>query len=286
MKLGVSSYSFETYRKATGCDYFEIARLAKEIGFEAIEFTNLNTPDPIATARELCTYCASIGLEIAAHTVGADMVNGDPKKVVKELCYLVDVAEALGAPVMRHDLCYSALPEGMTWKEGIDKIAPLIRKVTQYAKEKGIRTCSENHGYIFQDSDRVEYLIQTVGDDNYGWLVDVGNFLCVDEYSLDGVRRALPYVMHVHVKDFLYRKPAELYAEPEGFFKTRNGNLLRGTVLGHGDVPVAACIKLLREAGYDGVFSLEFEGAEDNLEALKLGLAYMKKLAQMPIEKV
>ncbi len=285
MKLGVSSYSFEKYCKDSGCDDFEVARLAKEIGFDAIEFINLNTEDPLETARKLRTYCASIGLEIAAHTVGADLINTEPEKAVKDLCYLVDVAAALGAPVLRHDLCYSALPEGMTWKEGIDKMAPLIRRVTQYAKTKGIRTCSENHGFIFQDSERVEYLIQTVGDDNYGWLVDVGNFLCVDEYPLEGVRRAIPYAMHVHVKDFLYRKTDELYVNPEGFFKTRNGNLLRGTVLGHGDVPVAACVKLLREVGYDGVFSLEFEGAEENLPALRLGLAYMRKLAEMPIEK-
>ncbi len=286
MKLGVSSYSFEKHRKESGCDHFEIARLAKEIGFEAIEFINLDTEDPLSTARELRTYCASIGLEIVAHTVGANLINTEAEKAVHDLCYLVDVTEALGAPLMRHDLCYSALPEGMTWKEGVDKMVPLIRRVTQYAKEKGIRTCSENHGYVFQDSERMEYLMQAVDDGNYGWLVDVGNFLCVDEYPLEGICRAIPYIMHVHVKDFLYRKTEELYVSPEGFFATRNGNLLRGTVLGHGDVPVAACIKLLREIDYDGVFSLEFEGAEENLSALRQGLAYMRKLAEMPIERV
>ena len=71
----------------------------------------------------------------------------------------------------------------------------------------------------------------------------------------------------------------------DGFFNTRNGNLLRGTILGHGDVPVAACIQLLREVGYNGTFSLEFEGAEENLPALRLGLSYMRKLAEMPIER-
>ncbi len=285
MKLGVSSYSFEKYRKETGCDYFEIARLAKEIGFEAIEFFKLEVSDPVATAHELRKYCASIGLEIAAHTVGADLINTDPEEAFCNLALCVDVAEALGAPLMRHDLCYHALPEGLTWEAAEDQMAPIIRRVTEYAAAKGIRTCSENHGYIFQDSERVERLIQVVDHPNYGWLVDVGNFLCVDEYPLDGVRRALPYVIHVHVKDFLYRKPAEMYVDPDGFFGTRNGNLLRGTVLGHGDVPVAACIKLLREVGYDGAFSLEFEGAEENIPALKMGLAYMKKLAEMPVEK-
>lgn len=285
MKIGVSSYSFSKHLKATGCDLFEVCRLAKKIGFDAIEFTAINTEDPIATAKELRTYCASLGLEIASHTIGADLINTEEEKVLNDLYGYIDIAEALGAPLLRHDVCYG-LPEGMTWQDAAQKMAPIIRKVAEYAEKKGIRTCSENHGYIFQDSERMEYLIQLVDHPNYGWLVDVGNFLCADEYSLDGVCRALPYAVHVHVKDFLYRKADELYVEPDGFFKTRNGNLLRGTILGHGDVPVAACIKLLREVGYDGVFSLEFEGAEENIPALELGCAYMRKLAEMPIERV
>ena len=284
MKIGVSSYSFSKYQKATGCDLFEVARLAKKIGFDAIEFTKIDAADPIATARELRLYCNAIGLEIASHTIGADLLNTDPEEIVQTLCGYVDVAEALGAPLMRHDVCYK-LPEGVTWQEAAKTMAPLIRRVTQYAKSKGVRTCSENHGFIFQDSERMEHLIKEVNDENYGWLLDVGNFLCADEYPLDGVCRALPYAIHVHVKDFLYRKADELYVEPDGFFKTRNGNLLRGTILGHGDVPVAACIKLLREVGYNGVFSLEFEGAEENISALERGHAYMRKLAEMPIER-
>ena len=284
MKIGVSSYSFEKHRKATGCDLFEVCRIAKEIGFDAIEFIQINTEDPLATARELRTYCASIGLEIASHTIGADFINTEEEELLQRLYGFVDIAEALGAPLLRHDVCYK-LPEGMTWQDAAQKMAPLIRKVTEYAAQKGIRTCSENHGYIFQDSERMEYLINLVDHSNYGWLVDVGNFLCADEYPLNGVMRALPYAIHVHVKDFLYRKAEELYVNPDGFFNTRNGNLLRGTVLGHGDVPVAACIKLLREVGYDGVFSLEFEGAEENIPALEMGYAYMQKLAEMPVER-
>jgi sugar phosphate isomerase/epimerase len=108
--------------------------------------------------------------------------------------------------------------------------------------------------------------------------------LCADEWPLDGVKRALPYAIHAHVKDFLYRKSDELLARPSGFFGTRNGNLLRGTILGHGDVPVAEAVKLIRKSGYDGTLSLEFEGAEENIPALKAGFKYMGRLMEMPIE--
>ena len=42
MKIGVSSYSFHKYKNATGCDLFKIIDKAKEIGFDGIEFLNLN----------------------------------------------------------------------------------------------------------------------------------------------------------------------------------------------------------------------------------------------------
>ena len=275
MKLGVSSYSFSKHIKATGCDLVEVCRLAKEIGFEAIEFINITTPDPLATARELREYCASIGLEIAAYTIGADLLNGEEEEILKKLYDFVDTAEALGAPLMRHDVTYS-LPEGTTWEDAIPVLAPRIRKVTEYAKAKGIRTCSENHGYIFQDSERVEALIKAVDNPNYGWLVDVGNFLCADCDVVRAVSTAAPYTYHVHVKDFLMKSGA--FDKPEGFFDTRGGNYLRGTILGHGEVPVATAIKALKRAGYDGYVSLEFEGMEENIPALTAGLAYMKKV--------
>ena len=277
MKIGVSSYSFSKYMKQTGCDLKEICGLAKGMGFEAIEFTTIKKEDPVSYAKELRALCKDLGLEISAYAVGMNLLKGDQEENVAELMRCVDVAAALGAPVMRHDIC-SALPDGMTWEDAIPEMAPMIRCVTEYAAEKGIRTCSENHGFIFQDSLRVEKVIRAVNHENYRWLLDIGNFLCADEMPTDAIARALPYTVHVHVKDFLYRKADELSVLPEGFFQTRNGNLLRGTVLGHGEVPVAACIKTILEYGYDGTVSLEFEGTEENLTALRLSLSYLKKL--------
>ena len=42
MKIGVSSYSFAKYMKATGANYIDICNKAKEIGFDGIEFIDLN----------------------------------------------------------------------------------------------------------------------------------------------------------------------------------------------------------------------------------------------------
>ncbi|MDD5898862.1 MAG: sugar phosphate isomerase/epimerase [Clostridia bacterium] len=283
MKIGVSSYSYSHYMQSTGADFFEVARLAKEQGFDAIEFLPLTKRDEdetlMDTAAALRRHCEELGIEICAYTIGADLLNGLGVPVEDEPARLkgcVDVCKALGAPVMRHDVAWK-LPEGMTWEQGIEELIPRIREVTEYAAQQGIRTCTENHGFIYQDSSRVKALIDGVNHPNYGWLVDIGNFICADEDHLSAVRVAAPYAFHVHAKDFL-RKSADAIDPGDGWFLSRGGQHIRGTVVGHGVVPVKECLDVIRESGYQGVVSLEFEGMEENLPAVVNGLAYLRRV--------
>ena len=280
MKIGVSSYSFAKYIKSTGASYFEICDLAKSMGFEAIDFINLDSfgisGDPIEIAKEIGPYCEKIGLPVAAYTVSANLLSDDIRAQIDYLKKCVDVTELLGAKILRHDVCGSLrkLPN-YTYRDAIKEMVPAIREVTEYARSKGIRTCTENHGQIFQAAERVEELILAVDNDNYGWLCDIGNFLCADRDPVASVSVAAPYAFHVHAKDFLF-KSGEFDA-PDGYFKTAGMNALRGTVLGHGIVPVKTCMKILQKHGYDGCVCIEFEGLEDNIKALEYGISYLRK---------
>jgi sugar phosphate isomerase/epimerase len=134
---------------------------------------------------------------------------------------------------------------------------------------------SENHGHFYQDSERCEALMKAVNHPNYGALVDIGNFLCADDDPVRAVTRMAPYAFHVHAKDF-HIKPLD--ADPgQGWFRSRGGTCLRGSIVGHGNVDVPGCLKALREGGYDGFVSIEFEGMEDNKLALEIGLANLRR---------
>jgi sugar phosphate isomerase/epimerase len=212
--------------------------------------------------------------------VGADFLNGsggDPAKEAARLKEQVDIAKILGAPGMRHDVAWALkdTSRGRTYREVIPHIAGSIREVTEYAAKLGIKTMSENHGYFFQDSSRMEALVQAVNHPNYGLLVDMGNFMCADENSLDALVTAMPYAFHVHAKDFLW-KPGTEPQPDDSWFPTRSGNHLRGTILGHGAVQVAQCLGYIKKTGYDGVLSLEFEGSEDPLDAIRRGCQFLK----------
>lgn len=276
MKIGVSSYSFRKYMLTTGASYIDICDKAKELGFEGIEFVPFTDCDPLEMAKKVREHCEKIGLPIIAYTVGANFLADDIEAEIARVKGCVDVCEALGAPLMRHDVASKLRPIHMySYEDAISEMAPRIREVTEYAEMKGIRTCSENHGFIFQSPERVEELILAVGHKNYGWLCDMGNFLCVDVDPAEAVYVAAPYAFHVHAKDFLFKPGNDL--APAGFgLVTGGGNYLRGTIVGHGVVPVRQCVNILKRAGYDAWLSLEFEGTEDNITALQQGLAYLK----------
>lgn len=281
MKISVSSYSFHQYIKAGKLTQLECVAKAKEMGFDAIEFTDLKgdtLDEQKALALEIKKEAERVGIEINAYTIGANLYHEceeDSEREIERLKGQLDVAKLLGAKVMRHDVCYTLGKTGnaRSFELMLPTIAKNARRVTEYAETLGIRTCSENHGFIAQDSDRVERLFNTVAHDNYGLLVDMGNFLCVDEDPVRAVSRVAPYAVHVHAKDFIRFDEAV-----EGrTIMTRGASYIAGTVIGEGVVPVRQCLKILKRAGYEGYVSVEYEGKEDCIAGIERGLANLKR---------
>lgn len=287
MKTCVSSYSFSSYMRQSGANQLDLIVLAKEMGFDAIEMTDLDAPDGMTKqefAGLLREESERLSLPIVNYTIGADLLNApDLDAEVERLCAQVEVAKTLGAFGMRHDATggfRNNFRRYKTFDSALPTLAEGCRRVTEYAAGLGVTTMVENHGQFCQESTRVEKLVGAVDHSNFGLLVDVGNFLCADEPSVLAVARVAAFARHVHVKDFHVKSGSE--PNPgRGFFGTRGGNYLRGAILGHGDVPVYQCLRILREQGYDGYVSIEFEGMEENLPALEIGLENLKNYIAM-----
>ena len=284
MKIGVSSYSYSRLVGSGNIRQIDVISKAKEAGFDVIEFSTISVPQGKTLkdyARELRDEAERVGIPIANYTIGADCVNGcggDLRAEVERLKGEVDIAEILGAPGMRHDITYN-MPRGRfaTFDDAIAAIAPAVREVSEYAASKGIRTMTENHGFISQDSTRVERLVSAVGHPNFGVLIDIGNFSCADEDQAVAVGRLAPLAFHVHAKDF-HIKSGNGVNPGEGWFMSRGGNFLRGAIIGHGDVPLLQALRALKRTGYDGVLSVEFEGMEDPETGIRIGRDNLIKL--------
>lgn len=286
MKSSISSYSFQYLMQTENETQISVISKAKELGFDAIEFTDLLVPEGLTElefAKQIREEANRVGIEISCYSVGADLLSGsdgDLEKEVERIKAKVDVAEILGVKLLRHDATFSFLNNDRGYNgfsNVLDRLADGCRRITEYAETKGIKTMVENHGFFAQDSDRVEALVNRVAHRNFGLQLDIGNFLCVDENPATAVGRCAPYAFNVHIKDFVFKSGAE-GCPGDGFIFTRGGNYIRGTVLGHGIVPIKQCVSILKANGYDGYLTLEFEGFERNDFALKQGLAYIKRL--------
>lgn len=285
MKTAVSSYSFCQYIKDGRMTQLDTVKKAAEMGFSGIEFAgvapcdNPTIADKLEYAKLLKNEADKYNIDIVAYSIGANLYckEEESDEIVKKMCAEVDVASALGAPIMRHDVTYRTEFDGevVSFDRQLPMIVQNVRRITEYAALRGIKTCSENHGIVAQDSDRLERLYNAVGHKNYGVLVDIGNFACADENSAVAVSRLAPYAIHVHAKDFLIKKFGDPNITSDGIV-TRGCNVIYPCAVGEGDIPVAHCIAILKKAGYDGYLSIEYEGSEDCIEALAKGLANLK----------
>jgi len=286
MKTCVSTYSFGPYVGSLGI--LGVIDKAAELGFEGIEYVDGDWSENLSPAvADACRARAEErGLAAVSYCTGADFVRGsggDLDAEVARVCRHLDFAARLGVKNMRHDVAGAPAPGqgaseywGISYDALLPRMAEGIRRVAEYAASLGIGTMTENHGYFSQDADRVEKLINTVDHPAFGALVDIGNFMCADEKSARSVGILARYCKHVHVKDFHFKSGSEM-APGNGWFTTRGGDYLRGAILGSGAVPVAQCIRVLKNAGYDGYLSIEFEGCEDHLRGIEWGLAFLRR---------
>ena len=142
MKISVSSYSFSQYIRQSKMTQLDCVAKAKEMGFDAIEFIDLDgAPDlelQKENARKIRAEADRVGIEINAYTIGASLYRDTQEEMdaeVERLKGQVEVTAILGAKVMRHDVCYQL---GKTGKaRSFDGMLPVIaanaRKVTEYA---------------------------------------------------------------------------------------------------------------------------------------------------------
>jgi len=291
MKIGVSSYCYERLTKAGEMSMKDTISKAKEQGFDVIEMLDIwrQAPDcdaPEALAAELRKEAGRVGIELSAYTVAADFLRGSGGDTAKEVARIrtaVDLAAILGVPCMRHDASYG-FPADYAGTKGFDSVLPRLRdacrEITEYAAERGVKTMVENHGRFCQDSRRVEKLVVAVDHPNFGVLIDIGNFVCVDEDNAIAVGRLAPYAFHCHVKDF-HLKPGTDVFPGTGWNVSRGGNYWRGSIIGHGNVPLPSCIRALKQSGYQGVLAIEFEGMEDPLTGITLGQENLRRLIDM-----
>ena len=234
------------------------------------------------------------------------------KEILRVKTYM-DLAHEMGIKKFRNDTCSGAQPDRINTPEQFEKDFPWLVKAVQiladYAATLGMSTTLENHGLYVNGADRIIRILKAADRPNVGLTVDVGNYLCVDQDPTVEVKKAVQYADMIHLKDFYIRDVAKMYPQdgmyvtfpeapkkapapdwnnmtqndwknlmPEfGYVGTADGSrLLRGAIIGQGDMDMWKIISIIKNSGYEKEISLEFEGMEDCIAGAFYGLEMAK----------
>lgn len=303
MKIGVSSYSFSQcfangsmdildaidWVAASDATHFEltgvglVATVATlEKGAPAGSWDPADYPDPTANiAQDLVNQPALIAairaraeshnLPLTNYSVGADFWAGDTVAEIARVKQHIDTAHALGIPFFRHDVvAWSGREDDQDEFERIfAAIVPICQELADYAAPLGITTSIENHGFCFNNSERVRRMVWAVDRPNFRTTLDIGNFLCVDELPVSAVPKNLPIASVVHLKDFFIRD----FVPGDGWLPTPAGNAIQGSTVGFGDLPMKRLLAAVKASGFDGPIAIEYEGQAPALLAIENGIA-------------
>lgn len=255
-KLSLAQWSLHKTFNDKGVSPFEFAKMAKEMGFEGLEyvsglFTNQiealgldKTIDSLKTLSEI-NGMHNVLIMIDGEGDLADPSEEVRNKAVENHKKWVDAAQKLGCHSIRVNTFGTNDPE--IWKESV---VDGLRKLSEYAATKNINVLCENHGWLSSDVPKLMTAIKTVNMANCGTLPDFGNWCvkrkegstwgeCEEVYpdKYEGIKMMLTAAKAVSAKSYDFDEKGD------------------ETTL---DYP--RIIQLVKDSGYTGFIGVEYEG--------------------------
>jgi len=263
MKLSLSMYSCLRAVQAGQLDLMAFVDYAAAQGLAGVELLDMFWNDAEREIPQVKRRIADAGLEVAVYSISNNFIQPEAGARARELADLkrgVDTALELDVDLLRVFSGNSLA--GVTQQEGEAWILEGLSAGAAYAESRGVTLALENHGRFAGRSDQVRAIIEQVRSPALRVNFDSGNFVPVGQDPVAAARELAEWIVLVHLKDI--RKAAD--KEASHVFRDPSGQLLTGAVIGDGVVDLPAVMAVLREAGYAGWLSLEFEGAEEPLQ--------------------
>jgi inosose dehydratase len=167
-------------------------------------------------------------------------------------------------------------PEGLSEGEAMELMKRSYGRIVEVAEAYGITINIEVHGYFTTNPDRMAQMLAFCGSPHLQMNLDTGNTYIAGQDPVAFCRRFKDRVAHVHVKDVSKSLAAAVRGEQTGIAVSHCS-------IGEGvNAPnIKQVLAILRDRGFDGVLSMECEGAggpmiEKSLQWLRATLRELK----------
>jgi len=185
------------------------------------------------------------------------------------------VMHRIGVPIA---LILPSLPDydsGFEPRECHDFLNEALAASLPLAKELEITLMIANLGSRSDIYGQADWVVQTCQAlPELRMVYDVGNFVMAGEDPVTALDKVFPYMIHVHLKDWITfdsERPGESWLG-------HGGKWYQGCLFGKGIVPLRAAVDRLKQLGYDGLVSPEYEGPDAPYEVMGQSIDYSRAL--------
>jgi sugar phosphate isomerase/epimerase len=230
----------------------QIMDFAAGHGYEGIELRGIQREMELTKVKELSTATnrqqtlqrmMDKGLRFVDLGSSATLHFADPAERLKNLDEgrrFIDMAQQLDCPFVR--VFPNSFPKDQDKAATIDLMVNGLLELADHAKGSQVSVLVESHGDLVKIAD-LETVMKAAQHPNAGMIWDVCNMWAITkEPPAEAYKVLHPYIRHTHIKD---GKIA--------------GNEVHYVLLGQGEVPIFEAIDALRNGGYKGFYSFEWE---------------------------
>jgi sugar phosphate isomerase/epimerase len=256
MQLGVAAYSFREYfqwmrdkeQKPKGdlkpWSILDFIDWCADHNVPGAEVTSSFFPPEVDEnfLLEVKRHAYLRGVQLAGTAIGNNLALPKCEKLDEQIAYTkkwIDHAALMNAPHIR--VFAGPQPKDLSEEQAVANCLEAYQECLDYAALKGVFLGLENHGGIVAEPDNLIKMVKAANSPWAGINWDSGNFRTEDPYG--DLAKIAPYAINVQLK---------MEMSPKGSKKGEGQPA---------DVP--RLLNILRDANYQGWFTLEYEVAAD-----------------------
>lgn len=273
MEISVSLWSYVGLIESGKCSVCDAIRHMHSCNVKYVEVLDFFLPTD-EKKKEVKELIDSLGMKVSSYSVSNDFVCDEQTRqnqvaMLKEACKYAHYFQTNTIRVFAGNV-----KDGYDFDKAFELIVASFKECVLEAEKENVYYCLENHGLLAGKSKQVLSIIDAVNNPHLKATTDTGNFMLVGENSCASVHNLKGKIGLVHFKDFKkvekdvakYKGLADIYVD--------------GVVIGEGDVHIAEVVKQLKEDGYNGCLSIEYEGTNSFAtveKSIQNALAFIKE---------
>jgi sugar phosphate isomerase/epimerase len=214
LKLGLNAYSFDKPLMSGAMTLGDAVHFCAQHNVDALDATGYYFPGYPSVPSDETIFALKRtafvnGVAISGTGVRNDFAvaaAGARRKDIQLVKDWIVVASKLGAPVIRV-FSGKVRPADHTFEEAFTWMAADFRECAAFGQKQGVVVALQPHNDFLKTADETIRMIDTVGSDWFGCILDIGSLRQGDPYA--EIEKLVPYAVSWQIKESVWRNDKE-----------------------------------------------------------------------------